>query len=172
MQPQEDISQWLGRLRDAEPGALDHIVSLLYGELRALASSYLRQERPDHTLQPTALVHEAYMRLVEQQKRDWSSRQHFMAIAAMAMRRVLVNHARDRGRLKRGIQRHPTLEDHVTVYAGATILGGETIIGAGSVISGGVFLTESVPSGHTVHGPKVELSLRSNPEMPPGGWVI
>ncbi len=78
----------------------------------------------------------------------------------------------ERGRLKRDVKRHPTLEDHVTVYAGATILGGDTIIGAGSVVSGGVFLTESVPPGHVVHGPKVELSLRSNPEMPPGMYSI
>jgi len=78
----------------------------------------------------------------------------------------------ERGRLKRGVKRHPTLEDHVTVYAGATILGGETIIGAGSIINGGVFLMESVPPGHVVHGPRAELSLRSNPEMPPAGYTI
>jgi serine O-acetyltransferase len=78
----------------------------------------------------------------------------------------------ERGRLKRGVKRHPTLEDHVTVYAGATILGGKTIIGAGSVINGGVFLIESVPAGHVVHGPRVELSVRSNPEMPPASYTI
>jgi serine O-acetyltransferase len=78
----------------------------------------------------------------------------------------------ERGRLKRDVQRHPTLEDYVTVYAGATILGGDTIIGAGSVINGGVFLTESVPPGHVVHGTKIELSVRSNPEMPPGVYTI
>jgi serine O-acetyltransferase len=73
----------------------------------------------------------------------------------------------ERGRLKRDVKRHPTLEDHVTVYAGATILGGDTVIGAGSVISGGVFLTESVPAGHVVKAPKTVLKLRSNPELPP-----
>jgi serine O-acetyltransferase len=78
----------------------------------------------------------------------------------------------ERGRLKRGVQRHPTLEDHVTVYAGATILGGDTIIGAGSVINGGVFLMHSVPPGHVVNAPKAELGLRSNPEMPPGQYSI
>jgi serine O-acetyltransferase len=78
----------------------------------------------------------------------------------------------ERGRLKRGVKRHPTLEDHVTVYAGATILGGDTIIGAGSVINGGVFLMRSVPPGHVVQGPKAELGLRSNPEMPPSSYVI
>jgi serine O-acetyltransferase len=78
----------------------------------------------------------------------------------------------ERGRLKRDVRRHPTLEDHVTVYAGATILGGDVIIGAGSVVSGGVFLTKSVPPGHVVHGSRVEFTMRSNPEMPPGSWMI
>lgn len=76
------------------------------------------------------------------------------------------------GRLKRGTKRHPTLEDHVTVYAGATILGGDTVIGAGSVVNGGVFLTTSVPPGHIVRGPKAEITIRSNPQMPPGNWAI
>jgi serine O-acetyltransferase len=78
----------------------------------------------------------------------------------------------ERGRLKRGVRRHPTLEDYVTVYAGATILGGDTVIGAGSIINGGVFLTSSVPPNHTVRAPRTELSLRSNPEMPPGNYAI
>jgi serine O-acetyltransferase len=77
-----------------------------------------------------------------------------------------------RGRLRRGIKRHPTLEDHVTVYAGATILGGDTVIGAGSVINGGVFLTSSVPPGHVVRGPKFDVTLRSNPELPPTMYNI
>lgn len=76
------------------------------------------------------------------------------------------------GRLMRGTKRHPTLEDHVTVYAGATILGGDTVIGAGCVVSGGVFLTESVPPGHMVYGPKASLTLRSNPQMPPTNFNI
>ncbi|UCD73962.1 MAG: hypothetical protein JSV91_09215 [Phycisphaerales bacterium] len=78
----------------------------------------------------------------------------------------------ERGRLKREEKRHPTLEDHVTVYAGATILGGDTVIGAGSVISGGVFVTESIPPGHRLHGPRWKLALRSNPEAPPAGYSI
>lgn len=76
------------------------------------------------------------------------------------------------GRMKRGIKRHPTLEDHVIVYAGATILGGDTVIGAGSVINGGVFLTTSVPPGHVVRAPKAEFNLRSNPELPPVNYHI
>lgn len=78
----------------------------------------------------------------------------------------------DGGRLKRGVKRHPTLEDHVTVYAGATILGGDTVIGAGSVINGGVFLTTSVPPGHVVRGPKADITIRGNPEMPPANYAI
>lgn len=78
----------------------------------------------------------------------------------------------DSGRLKRGEKRHPTLEDHVTVYAGATILGGDTVIGAGSVINGGVFLTHSVPPGHIVRAPRVELTMRNNPELPPAMYNI
>jgi serine O-acetyltransferase len=78
----------------------------------------------------------------------------------------------EKGRLKRGVKRHPTLEDHVIVYAGATILGGDTVIGAGSVVNGGVFLTQSVPPGHVVRGPKAEIKLRANPDLPPANYAI
>jgi serine acetyltransferase len=70
------------------------------------------------------------------------------------------------------VKRHPTLEDHVIIFAGATVLGGDTVIGAGSVINGGVFLTSSVPPGHIVRGPKADITLRGNPDMPPGNWAI
>ena len=75
---------------------------LVYGELRRLAANRLRNERPDHTLQPTALVHEAYVRLVDQRQVRWQSRAHFYAIAAHIMRRILVDRARARGAGKRG----------------------------------------------------------------------
>jgi serine O-acetyltransferase len=78
----------------------------------------------------------------------------------------------EHGYMRRGTKRHPTLEDHVTVYAGATILGGNTVIGAGSQINGGVFLTTSVPPGHVVRAPRIELTLRSNPDMPPSMYAI
>jgi serine O-acetyltransferase len=78
----------------------------------------------------------------------------------------------EQGRLVRGAKRHPTLEDHVTVYASATILGGDTIIGAGCVVNGGVLVTQSVPPGHVVRGPKIDIKLRANPEVPPGNWAI
>ena len=87
---------------DAAAGAPDDLLPLVYEELRRLAASYLRRERPGHTLQPTALVHEAYMRLIEQRQLNWSNRAHFMALAAVMMRRILVNHARDRIARKRG----------------------------------------------------------------------
>ena len=91
-------------LRDWSGGdrqALERLMPLVYGELRRLAASYLRAERPDHTLQPTALVHEAYLRLVDQRSVSWANRAHFFGIAAQLMRRILVDHARKRQAAKR-----------------------------------------------------------------------
>ena len=82
--------------------AKEELVLLVYDELRALARKYLRRERSDHTLDPTALVHEAYMRLVDQRVTHWENRSHFYRIAARMMRRVLVDHARKRLARKRG----------------------------------------------------------------------
>jgi RNA polymerase sigma factor (TIGR02999 family) len=82
--------------------ALDSLIPLVHGELRRLARSHLRRERNGHTLQPTALVNEAYMRLMDQSQPGWESRGHFFAIAAQMMRRVLVDHARAHRRHKRG----------------------------------------------------------------------
>ena len=80
----------------------DRLLPIVYGELRRLAAAYLRGERPGHTLQPTALVHEAYVRLIDQKQIDWTNRAQFIGIAAVMMRRILVNHARDRVAGKRG----------------------------------------------------------------------
>jgi len=80
----------------------DELIVNVYNELRRLASAYLRRERADHTLQPTALVHEAYMRLTAQKGMEWRNREHFLGIAAAMMRRVLVDHARGHRRDKRG----------------------------------------------------------------------
>jgi len=82
--------------------ARERMLPLVYDELRRLAASYLRRERPGHTLQPTALVHEAYVRLVDQRQVDWTNRAQFIGLAAVMMRRILVNHARDRIAEKRG----------------------------------------------------------------------
>jgi RNA polymerase sigma-70 factor, ECF subfamily len=87
---------------DGAAAAPDDLLPTVYSELRRLAAGYLRHERPGHTLQPTALVHEAYVRLLDQRKVDWSNRAQFMALAAVMMRRILVNHARDRVAAKRG----------------------------------------------------------------------
>lgn len=87
---------------------------MVYTDLRALAGSYFRHQPADHTLQPTALVHEAYLRLIDQTGASWNSRAHFFAVAAKAMRQILVNHAYKRGALKRGGDRHKlTLLDAV-----------------------------------------------------------
>jgi RNA polymerase sigma-70 factor (ECF subfamily) len=95
------ITAILNRASHGEAGAVADLLPLVYAELRQLASGYLRSERTGHTLQPTALVHEAYMRLVGD-NRDWKSRAHFLAASATAMRRILVDHARSRKAAKRG----------------------------------------------------------------------
>jgi RNA polymerase sigma factor (TIGR02999 family) len=82
--------------------AREALLPLVYEELRRIAGAYMRRERPDHTLQPTALVHEAYLRLVDQRRVNWTNRAQFVGIAAVMMRRILVNHARDRAAAKRG----------------------------------------------------------------------
>lgn len=88
-------------MSDGDTEAVDRVMPLVYEALHELASGYLRRERPDHTLQPTALVNEAYMKLVDQTRANWRSRGHFLAIAATAMRRILVDHARGKSRQKR-----------------------------------------------------------------------
>ncbi len=82
--------------------ACDAMLPLVYDELRRLASHYMRRERAGHTLQPTALVHETFLRLIDQRRVDWRNRTQFLGLAAKMMRRVLVNHARDRSARKRG----------------------------------------------------------------------
>jgi len=97
-----DVTQLLGDLTAGDKAAGGLLLPLVYEELRQLAGACFAKERSDHTLQPTALVHEAYLRLVHEPDSRWESRAHFFRVAALAMRRVLVNHARDRQRLKRG----------------------------------------------------------------------
>ncbi len=96
------VTALLARAGQGDADAREAMVPLVYNELRHLAASYLRRERANHTLQPTALVHEAYLRLVDQRLGTWQSRAHFMGVAALVMRRVLVNHARDKAAAKRG----------------------------------------------------------------------
>jgi len=97
-----NVTQLLIGYGKGDRTALDEMLPLVYSELKRLASYYLSRERSGHTLQTTALVHEAYMRLVDQQHVDWKNRAHFLGLAAEMMRRILVNHARDRAAAKRG----------------------------------------------------------------------
>jgi RNA polymerase sigma factor (TIGR02999 family) len=98
----KDVTRLLEQLRAGDRNAVADLVPLLYDELRQLASKYLRRERPGHTLQATALVHEAYLRLVDQKDVGWQNRSHFFGVAAQQMRRILVDHARHRHAAKRG----------------------------------------------------------------------
>jgi len=98
----EEVTTLLIQQGEGPPPTDSDLLPLVYEELRSLAASYLNNERQGHTLQPTALVHEAYLRLVDQTRVRWQDRTHFFAVAAMCMRRILINHARDRNRLKRG----------------------------------------------------------------------
>jgi RNA polymerase sigma-70 factor, ECF subfamily len=95
-------SDLLTAVRDGDPSKLAQLVELVYDDLRRLAQRYMEQERTGHTLQPTALVHEAFLKLIDQTRVDWRDRSHFFAVGAQAMRRILVNHAKGRRRAKRG----------------------------------------------------------------------
>jgi len=97
-----DITRLLQEWQDGSRQALERLIPLVYNELHTLASRYLSRERGDHTLQPTALVNEAYLKLAGQRAADWQNRAHFYGIAAQLMRRIIVDHARHDGRVKRG----------------------------------------------------------------------
>ena len=96
------LLKWSG----GDPAALEKLMPLVYNELRRLAARYLRRERANHSLQPTALVNEAYLRLVDQQKVEWQNRAQFFGLAAKLMRNILVDHARSRQAAKRGGQQY------------------------------------------------------------------
>src|SRR6476620_2496414 len=102
MQSPEGITQLLIDWEKGDQGALEKLMPLVYSELRRLASNYLRRERAEHTLQPTALVNEAYLKLVDQRNAKWQNRAHFFGISAQLMRRILVDHARRHQAVKRG----------------------------------------------------------------------
>jgi RNA polymerase sigma factor (TIGR02999 family) len=97
-----DVTALLDDWSRGNPSALSQLLPLVYAELRRVAARQLRNERADHTLQPTALVHEAYIRLVDERQVDWQNRAHFFGVSASVMRRILVDHARRRGASKRG----------------------------------------------------------------------
>lgn len=100
--PTSDVTLRLNAWRRGDQQALDEVMPLIYGELKRLASSYMKGERPEHTLQTTALVHEAFLRLSGHRRIDWQSRAHFLAVGATVMRRILVDCARERETVKRG----------------------------------------------------------------------
>ena len=100
----EGVTLLLQKWSDGDREALDELMPLVYDELRRLAGGYLRRERPDHTLQPTALVNEAYMQMVGQHHARWQNRAQFIGVAAQMMRRILVDHARAAQAQKRGGQ--------------------------------------------------------------------
>jgi RNA polymerase sigma-70 factor, ECF subfamily len=95
-------TQIVNRMVAGNRNASEDLFALLYNDFRRLAAMYLKRERPGHTFQPTALVHEAYLKLIDQTRVDWHGRTHFFAVGAQAMRRILVDHARRRNRLKHG----------------------------------------------------------------------
>ena len=97
-----DVTVLLSQLTQGDQAAAERLMPLVYDELKRLARSYMRRERKDHTLQTTALVHEAYLKLVRQQATTWACRSHFFGIAAQLMRRILIDHARGHLREKRG----------------------------------------------------------------------
>ena len=99
---EDDVTELLAAWSNGDEAARDKLMPLVYDELRRLAGRYLRSERPDHTLQTTALVHEAYLRLIDQRDVQWQNRAHFFAISAQLMRRILVDHARSHHAHKRG----------------------------------------------------------------------
>ena len=96
------VTQLLIDVSKGDERAIDELLPLVYGELRKLAAAFMSRERSGHTLQPTALVHETYLKLIDQRQVDWKNRAHFFGLAAEIMRRILVNHARDKRAEKRG----------------------------------------------------------------------
>ena len=114
-----ELTRLLHRMRDGDRAAGDEALRAVYTELHRLAARYMRRESPDHTLQPTALVNEAYLRLAAGQADDPHDRQHFMALAATVMRRILVDHAREKHAEKRGSgAKKVELENFHSVTAG------------------------------------------------------
>jgi len=117
-----DITLILSSLKENDRSAAAELLPLVYDELRSLANGYLRKERSDHTLQATALVHEAYLKLVNGEPAKWENRAHFFRVGAAVMRHILVNHARARGRLKRGGDRKRVpLDDALAVFEDSSI---------------------------------------------------
>src|SRR6185369_2673042 len=113
----DDVTGILDRLNEGDRAAVTTLLPVVYADLRRLADQFFRRERRDHTLQPTALVHEAYLRLMESPNGRWASREHFFRAAAVVMRHILVNHARMKGSIKRGGGREQaSIDDALAVF--------------------------------------------------------
>jgi RNA polymerase sigma-70 factor, ECF subfamily len=116
MSDAQEVTMLLSAVTRGDPEAASRLIPMVYAEMRRLAASYMRRERADHTLQATALVHEAYMKLVEQ-RADWQSRAHFFGVAAQLMRRILIDHARGHLREKRGGEFQKVSLDEALVFS-------------------------------------------------------
>ena len=112
-----EITEMLAQVRNGDEAALGRLIPIVYKELRRLAAHHMKQERPSHTLQATALVHEAFLRLAGQKQPDWRDRVHFLAVASQVMRNLLVDHARARRRVKRGGGCELQLDEALTLAA-------------------------------------------------------
>ena len=113
-----DITLLLHQVSDGDQTALGKLIPLVYDELRRLAAHHLRHERSDHTLQATALVHEAYLHLIDQRRTEWKNRNHFFGVAAQLMRRILLMYARERNTAKRGGRLAKVSLDEALVFSG------------------------------------------------------
>jgi RNA polymerase sigma-70 factor, ECF subfamily len=115
VEPAPDVTLLLNKLAAGDQKAADELVPLVYEELRRLAARHLAHERPDHTLQTTALVHEAYVKLAAQKDAKWQNRAQFFGVASQAMRRILVDYARGRQRIRRGGKQQKVSLDDVSL---------------------------------------------------------
>ena len=114
MPPDSEITILLNRINDGDGKAPEQLLPVVYQELRKLAHGYLQNERPDHTLQATALVHEAYIRMVDWENVSWQNRAHFFAVAANIMRKILVDYARQKRAQKRDFGQKIALDDAIS----------------------------------------------------------
>jgi RNA polymerase sigma-70 factor (ECF subfamily) len=117
MSESQEVTLLLSALTRGDDGAASKLIPVVYDELRRLAGSYMRRERADHTLQATALVHEAYLKLIEQRSVNWQSRAHFFGVSAQLMRRILIDHARGHTREKRGGEQKKVSLDEAFVFS-------------------------------------------------------
>jgi RNA polymerase sigma-70 factor (ECF subfamily) len=118
-----EATQLLPQVRRGDPGAVEAMLPLVYEQLRAMAGGMFRMQGSDHTLQPTALVHEAYVKLINSNSKDWKNKAHFCAVAATAMRQILQDHARSKKALKRGGEGQNRIPlDQVTTPSGGEMV--------------------------------------------------